>query len=118
MLTNQLRTIAETLDLLKKVEIMEASEGFQKLHCQPQEQNPIASGQTQRTGNNDRRAETHKNVRQIQYSPNSNRNNGNWSRNRNGNDRSMDYNNAGSNRLNPNAPSFQGNQEEAQHSEN
>jgi hypothetical protein len=36
MLTNQLRTIEETLDLLKRVEVMEASEGFQKPHSQPQ----------------------------------------------------------------------------------
>jgi hypothetical protein len=30
MLTNQLRTVEETLDLLKRIEIMEASEGFQR----------------------------------------------------------------------------------------
>jgi hypothetical protein len=32
MLSNQLHTIEETLDLLKRVVVMEASEGFQKPH--------------------------------------------------------------------------------------
>jgi hypothetical protein len=45
MLTNQLRTIKETLDLLKKVEVMEASEGFEKPHSQPQTHNPTPQGQ-------------------------------------------------------------------------
>jgi hypothetical protein len=50
MLKNQLR-IEETLDLLKRVEVMEASEGFQRPHNQSQQQHPIASRQTQQTGN-------------------------------------------------------------------
>jgi hypothetical protein len=38
MLTNQLRTIEDTLDLLKRVEVMEAGERFHKPTNQPQTQ--------------------------------------------------------------------------------
>jgi hypothetical protein len=58
MLTNQLRTIEETLDLLKRVEVIEASEGFQKPHSQPQTHNPNASRPSPQTGMNDTRVQT------------------------------------------------------------
>jgi hypothetical protein len=53
MLTNHLRTIEETLDLLKRVEVTEASEGFQRPHNQPQQHNnPKTSKPNQQTGTN------------------------------------------------------------------
>jgi hypothetical protein len=121
MLTTQLKTIEDTLDLLRRVEVMEASEGFQRPHFQnpqqQQQQQPHAARHNQQSGN-DRRAQTQNHVRQIQYSPHRNRNNGNRWRNQNQRERARDYGNAGSTRLNPNAPSFQESREQEQHSEN
>jgi hypothetical protein len=118
MLTNQLRTIVETLDLLKRVEVMEAGEGFQRPHNQTQQQHHNASRQNQQSGPQDRRIQIQHQVRQVQFSHQRNRNNGNWRRNHQQNDRSRDNNNDRSSRLNPNAPTFQENQEQGQHSEN
>ncbi|PNF34392.1 hypothetical protein B7P43_G14526 [Cryptotermes secundus] len=117
MLSNQLGTIEGTLDLLRRNEVMEASEGFDRPHYQAPQQHPNVARNNQQTGN-DRRAQTQNHVRQIQYSPHRNRNNGNKWRNRNQQDRARDYENAGSARLNPNAPPFQESREQGQHSEN
>jgi hypothetical protein len=114
MLTNQLHTIEETLDLLKRAEVMEASEGFQKPHSQPQTHNHNASRPGSNPAMNDR-SQTLNQVTQIQYS--SPRNPYNW------NSRCNNYNtgreresiNVDSTHLNPNAPSFQGHQEQVQH---
>jgi hypothetical protein len=55
MLSGHLRTIEETLDLLKRVEVMEMNEGIQRPHNQLQhQQQPNASRQNQHPGN-DRR---------------------------------------------------------------
>jgi hypothetical protein len=110
MISNQLKTIEETLHLLKKVEAMEQSEGFQRPHQQTPQQNPNASRQNQHSSPHDRRVQTQNQVRQVEFANRGNRNNGNWRRNRNQGQRST--------HLNPNAPVFQGNQEQEQHSEN
>jgi hypothetical protein len=65
MLTNQLHTIEETRDLLKRVEVMEASEGFQKPHSQTQTHNHNASRPGSHPAMNDRRGQTQNQVRQI-----------------------------------------------------
>ncbi|PNF19017.1 hypothetical protein B7P43_G12198 [Cryptotermes secundus] len=118
MLSNQLGTIDETLELLRRVEMMEANEGFQRPHHQNQQQHPNVARHNQPAGQFDRRGQTQNHVRQIQYSPHRNRNNGNRWHNRNQNERARDQDNAGSSRLNPNAPSFQESREQGQHSEN
>jgi hypothetical protein len=120
MLSGQLKTIGETLDLLKRVEIMETSEGFQRPNNQSQSQNPSASRQVQNPSHNDRRAQTQNNVRQIKYYNPGHRNNGNWHRNQNHNynERARDRNNAGSVNLNPSAPPFPANNEQGRQAEN
>jgi hypothetical protein len=67
MLSNQLHTIEGTLDLLKRIEVMEASEGFQKPHYQPQTSQHHATRQPPNSPRNDRRGQNHDQVRQIQY---------------------------------------------------
>jgi hypothetical protein len=47
MLSNQLHTIAEALYLLKRVEVMEASENLQRTHQQTPYHNPNAPMQNQ-----------------------------------------------------------------------
>jgi hypothetical protein len=73
MLTNQLHTIDATLDLLKAVKVMGASEGFQKPHSLPQTQNHNASRLGSNPVMNDRRGQTQNQVRQVQYSHQRNR---------------------------------------------
>jgi hypothetical protein len=114
MLANQLHTIEATLDLLKRVEVMEASEGFQKPHNQPQNPNPNASRPSPQTTTNDRRFQTQNQVRQIQYSHSRNRNHWNRRRNNYPTERAGESNQVGSSQLNPNARSFQGHQEQVQ----
>jgi hypothetical protein len=114
MLTNQLRTFKRTLDLLKRVEVMEASEGFEKPLSQPQTHNPNASRPSPQTVMNDRKGQTQNEVRNIQYSRSRNRYNGNRRRNHYKTERARESNNVGSTHLNPNAPSFQGHQEQVQ----
>ena len=121
MLSNHLQTIEATLELLRRVELMESSEGFHRPH-QPQQQpqhHPNVPRQIQQGGQNDRRGQN-QNVRQIQFSPHRNRYNGNrWHNgNRNQHDRARECDSSGSTRLNPNAPSFQESREQGQHSEN
>jgi hypothetical protein len=110
MLSNQLTSIGETLDLLKRVEVMEAGENFQRPHQQAPYHNPNAPRQNQ-TSPHDRRAQTQSHVRQVQFGNRRNGNNGNWRRrNRNGEETSLN--------LNPNATPFQGNQHQDTNSEN
>jgi hypothetical protein len=114
MLTNQLHTIEEALDLLKRVEVMEASEGFQRPHSQPQTHNPNTSVAGSNPARNDRRGQTQNQVRQIQYSRPRNHCNWNSRRNTYSRGREREPSNVGSTHLNPNAPSFQGHQEQMQ----
>jgi hypothetical protein len=113
MLTNQQHTIEETLDLLKGVEVMEASEGFKKSHSQST-QNHNAARPGSNPAMNDRRGQTQKQVRQIQYSGPRNRSNWNSRCNKYISERERESSNIGSTYLNPNAPSFQGHQEQVQ----
>jgi hypothetical protein len=110
MLSNQLDSISETLDLLKRVEVMEASEGYQRPHNQAPQIHPNAQRQNQ-AGPHDRRAQTQGHARQVQFGNPRNRNNGNWRRrNRNYEERNP--------RLNPDAPTFQTNQHQEVNSGN
>lgn len=121
MLSNQLQTVEATLELLRRVEVMEASEGFHRPHQphqQPQQQNQNVQRQNQQTGQNDRRVQTQNHVRQVQYAPHRNRYHGNRWHNRNQQDRARENDSSGSTRLNPNAPSYQESREQGQHSEN
>jgi hypothetical protein len=114
MLTNQLHTIKETLNLLKRVKVMEASEGFQKPHSQPQTHNHNISRPSSNPGMNSRMGQTQNYVRQIQYSRPRNRCNWNSRRNNYSREREREPSNVGSTHLNLNAPSFQGHQEQVQ----
>jgi hypothetical protein len=76
MLSNQPHTIEGALDLLR-VEVMEASECFQKPHNQPQTSQHNATWPHPNSPRNNRRGQTHNQVRQIQYSNHRNRN---WNR--------------------------------------
>jgi hypothetical protein len=67
MLTNQLRTVEETLDLLKRIEIMETSEGFQRPNAPPQSHHQNAPRQGNNPPRNDHRGQTQPQVRQVQY---------------------------------------------------
>jgi hypothetical protein len=111
MLSGQVRTIGEALDLLKRIELIEMNAGFQ---------NPNTSMRNQNPSSNDRRAQTQNHVRQIQYSRQERRNNGNrrHNQNQNYNDRARDRSNAGSTSLNPRAPAFLVGQEQVQQPEN
>jgi hypothetical protein len=124
MLTTQLRTIEDMLDLLRRAEVMETSEGFQRPHFQTQQQqqqqqqHPHSARHNLQSGNNDRRAQTQNHMRQIQYSPHRNRNNGNRWCNQNQHDRARDNNSTAPAQLNPNTLSFQESREQEQHLEN
>ncbi|PNF31608.1 hypothetical protein B7P43_G18000 [Cryptotermes secundus] len=113
MLTNQLKTIGDTLDLLRRVEVLEAGEGFHRTPNQLQTQHPNTVRQGTNPVRGDNRVQTQTPVRQIQYSRSQNRRNGNWRRN-GGNEgyRDRDYQGSGSRQLNPNVPPFQGRQEQ------
>jgi hypothetical protein len=117
MLTNQLHTIEETLDLLKRVEIMEASEGYQKPYSQPQNQNHNAPRQGSNPATNDRRGHAQNEVRLVQYFRPWHRFNGNNRRNNYNEERERESNRVESAHLNPNAPSFQRPQEPANQNE-
>lgn len=111
MLTNQLQTIEQALDLLRRVELMEQADQYPKPH-QP---NPNPSNQN-RSGNNpnrnDQRGQNPAQVRQIQFSPSRNRSYGYRRRNRGNNGgRGGDPSGGSSGPLNPNAPPFPGRQE-------
>jgi hypothetical protein len=102
MLTNQLQTIEQALDLLRRVELMEQADHYQKPH------HPIPNPSNQnRSGHNPAQ------VRQIQFSPSRNRSYGYRRRNRGNNNRGRGGEPSGgsSDPLNPNAPPFQGRQE-------
>jgi hypothetical protein len=115
MLSNQLRTIEETLDFLRKVEIIETDNGFQRHHLLSQNQTQTHPRQGSNPSANDRRGTTQNQVRQIQYYPH-NRNRSHWNNRRNEyrRDRERESESAGSNQLNPNATSFQGRQHPGQ----
>jgi hypothetical protein len=110
MLSNQLTSIGETLDLLKRVEVMEASEGFQRTHHVAPQNNLNARGPNQ-TSPQVQRAQTQGLVRQVQVRSPRRNNNRNWRRwNRNQEERPP--------RLNPNAPTFPSNEQQETISEN
>jgi hypothetical protein len=109
MLSNQLTSIGEALDLLKRVEVMEANEGFQRPQYQAPQANLNARRQNQ-TSPQDQRAQP-QNVRQVQVRSPRHNNNRNWRRwNHNQEERQP--------RLNPHAPNFQSNPQQETHSEN
>jgi hypothetical protein len=110
MLSNQLISIGDALDLLKRIEVMETSESFKQPHYQAPQTNQNAKRQNQGSPQ-DHRAQTQNVVRQVQArSPrrNNNRNFRRW--NHNQDERQP--------RLNPNAPTFQSNPQQKTRSEN
>jgi hypothetical protein len=113
MLTNQLRTVEETLDLLKRTEIMEASEGFPRPNAPPHSQHQNAPRQGNKPPRNDHRGQTQPQVRQVQYQQSRNRSRGNRRRNYQNYDsrRGGKSLGAGSGPLKPNATPFHGGQE-------
>jgi hypothetical protein len=128
LLTNQLNSIGDALDLLKRVEIMESDGGFQRPHNQPQSPNPNASRPNSQQARHDNRGQTQNRVRQIQYSRSRNRYNGNWRQNNNyrnyERDRNRESQGGSSGPLNPDVSPFTGRQGQTQannpgnHSEN
>jgi hypothetical protein len=111
MLSNQLHSISEALDLLKRVEVMEASEGFQRPH-QPAPQHNQNTRRQNQTGPHDQRAQPQGQVRQVQFrSPRRNNNNRNWRRWNNNQEQRQPS-------INPNAPTFQSSPQQASNSEN
>jgi hypothetical protein len=110
MLGNQLNTVQETLNLLKRVEIMEGSEASHRPNSSPFQQNPHEDRRNTNHQNNDRYWEN-RNVRNIHYDRNyqrnyEHRNNGrqayyqDWSRRNDSPPRQRIET------LNPNAPTF------------
>jgi hypothetical protein len=73
MLSNQLNTVQETLDLLKRVEIMEGSEAYRGSNQGPYQQNPPADRERTNHQENVRYREN-RNVRNVQYDRNYQRN--------------------------------------------
>jgi hypothetical protein len=65
MLSNQLTSIGEALDLLKRIEVMEANEGFKQPYYQAPQNNPNARRQNQ-TSPQDQRAGRRFDVREIE----------------------------------------------------
>jgi hypothetical protein len=63
MLTNQLGTTEETLDLLKRVKLWSQDVDFQKLHNQPQSHNPNASRPSTLPVRNNNRFQTQHHVK-------------------------------------------------------
>jgi hypothetical protein len=108
MLSNQLRTIEDTLDLLKRVEVMEESESSQRTFHQASNHNQNAPRQMQ-NGPRDGRVQNQRQVRQTQIR-NQRSNHSNWRRDRNQEERSTP--------LNPNAPAYQESQQQAGNSGN
>jgi hypothetical protein len=87
MLSTQSRSIEETLDLLKRVEVMEESENYQKPHYQPPHKNQNNARQN-RNNPHDRRHQTQGQVRHVHYGNHNNnryQNENNRNRNRNQN---------------------------------
>jgi hypothetical protein len=112
MLSNQLHTIESTLDVLRRVEVMEASESYQKPHYQPQTSQHQSSRQPN-SPRNDRMPNQNQNqVRQIQQFQPRNRNCNR--RNRQRREEEREPRNVGSGPLNPNAPAYQGNSGQGQ----
>jgi hypothetical protein len=114
ILSNQQYTIEETLDLLKGVEVMETNAGFPKPHSQPQSHNHNTTKPVSNPAMKDGRGQTQNPVRQIQYSRHTNRCNWNSRRNNYSRERDRISSNVGTSHFNPNSPSFQGHQEQAQ----
>jgi hypothetical protein len=116
MLSSQLRGIGEALDLLKRIEVMESSESFQSPNQQRQPQTQNLGRQNPQSSGPPRGAQNHHQVRQIHYENNRNRynNNNNWRRNQCQNSRGRSDSPSASGRLNPNAPTFQGQQSQQQ----
>jgi hypothetical protein len=117
MLSNQLRTIDDTLVLLRRVEVLETGEAFPRPHQVPQNQSQNAPRQGANPSANDRRGPAPNHVRQLQSYQN-NRNKNNWNNRRyhynNNRNRESESESPGSNQLNPNATSFQGRQQPSQ----
>ena len=118
MLTNQLQTIEQALDLLKRVELMEQSENHPRPPMQTQNSNP------NRPGNNPHRSEprgqNQAQVRQVQFFSSRNRSNRNRRRNRRNyeSERDGEPPEGSSGPLNPNATPYQGRQEQNNRSDN
>jgi hypothetical protein len=111
MLSNQLSTIEQALDLLKQIEMMEVkSESSQRPHNVVPNQ---INNSPRHYPNNSRggRVENRREVRQVQYDHRNRRRNGNDNRNWRREDRNREER---STPLNPNAPSFSGNQQNRQ----
>ena len=81
MLTNQLHTIEETLDLLKRVEIVEMTENFPRTNIQSTQNSPNVYRQGNNPPRNDPRGQTQAQVRQVNHWRSRNRSNGNRGRN-------------------------------------
>jgi hypothetical protein len=116
MLSSQLRGIWEALDLLKRIEVMESSESFQRPNQQNQPQTQNLGRQNAQNSGPPRGAQNQHQVRQIHYDNNRNRynNNNNWRRNQCQDSRGRSDSPSASGRLNPNAPTFQGQQSQQQ----
>ncbi|PNF28429.1 hypothetical protein B7P43_G15945 [Cryptotermes secundus] len=112
MLTNQLQTIEQALDLLRRVELMEQSENYQRTHTQSQNSNPNRPGNN--LHRNDHRSQNQTQVRQVQFSQSRGRSHGYRRRNRRNHNSGRDGESEGgsSGPLNPNAPPYQGRQEQ------
>jgi hypothetical protein len=114
LLAGQLTTNGQALDLLKRLEILEAGEGFQRPHNPPQSHHPNSPRQNSHPVRNDYRGQTQHQVRQIQYPHHRNRNNGNRRYGNYNSDRSRESQGESFGHLNPNVPPFQGLQEKVQ----
>jgi hypothetical protein len=112
MLSNQLRTIDDTLELLRRVEVIETGEAFSRPHQVPQNQTQNATRQGANPSVSDRRGVAPNQVRQVQfYQHHRNRSHWNNRRNNYNHNRERESESAGSNQLNPNATSFQARQQ-------
>jgi hypothetical protein len=80
MLTNQLQTIAQALDLLKRVELMEQSENYQRPQMQPHNSNPNRPGKNPHRSAH--KGQNQAQVRQVQCTSSRNRSNRNRGSNR------------------------------------
>jgi hypothetical protein len=112
MLSNQMISIGDALDLLKRIEVMEAGENFKQPHYQASQTNQNA--RRQNPGSQpDNRAQTQNLVRQIQVrSPRRNNHNNRNYRRWNNNQGERQHS------LNPNAPTFQSSPQQETRSEN
>jgi hypothetical protein len=109
MLSTQLRSVGEALDLLKCIEILEVNEGGNRLTNSPFTQGPHTNRLNPNSHGNDR---SRPQLRNVQYYPHS-RNNHYRNPRRNWNDRERDNEprSVGSPNLNPNAQPFNASQE-------